>query len=82
MPTPSAIRVNMFRFQVRIESQARTKNGQPAHHTTGVLSSSWIHWDARGLRTPDRAISPIERTNTGSASASPTQNRRVMSASS
>ena len=84
-PVPIAIRVNMFSFIVRTDVQPRSKNGQPAHSTTGVARTSWIHADAvaeitscsAGNRSP-----PIPRTSTGTDSATPTQNRRVMSASS
>ncbi len=38
-PVPSAIRVNMLRWPVRTDCQPRTKNGQPAHSTTGVASA-------------------------------------------
>ena len=41
-PVPIAIRVNMFSFMVRTEVQPRSKNGQPAHSTTGVARTSWI----------------------------------------
>ena len=46
-PVPIAIRVNMFSFMVRTEVQPRWKNGQPAHSTTGVASTSWIQADGR-----------------------------------
>src|SRR5260370_10812536 len=42
VPTPSAIRVNMFRWRVRSEFQPRTKNGQPAQRTTGVAKRNWL----------------------------------------
>ena len=84
-PVPIAMRVNMFSFIVRTEVQPRSKNGQPAHSTTGVARTSWIQADAfaeirswiAGNRSP-----PMPRTSTGMESATPTQNRRVMSASS
>src|SRR3546814_11291936 len=34
-PVPIAMRVNMLRLLLRIESQARSKKGQPAQRTTG-----------------------------------------------
>ena len=41
--TPSAIRVNILRFQVRTDCQPRTKNGHPPHNTTGVANANSIH---------------------------------------
>ena len=38
-PVPIAIRVNMLRLRVTSDCQPRTKNGQPAHSTTGVASA-------------------------------------------
>ena len=84
-PVPIAISVNMFSFRVRTEVQPRSKNGQPAHNTTGVARTSWIH-----AETPAEMVSriagtrsaPMPSTSTGIASAAATQNRRVMSASS
>src|SRR5436190_1804148 len=35
-----AMSVNMLRFQVAIDLQPRSKNGHPAHSTTGVLKTS------------------------------------------
>ena len=68
------------------DAQPRTKNGQPAQSTTGVASSELQpsssrrppeqHAQRRGDGRPSRAAT------TGTASASPIQNRRVMSASS
>ena len=37
---PIAISVNMLRLRVPIDCQPRTKNGQPAHSTTGVARTS------------------------------------------
>ena len=47
-PVPIAISVNMLRLRVRSDAQPRTKNGHPAHSTTGVASTSWIHVEAVG----------------------------------
>src|SRR6266540_191864 len=62
----------------------RTKNGQPAHSTTGVANTNCSQFDHfwpssiwRSVRWP-----PISSARTGSVSTSATQNRRVMSASS
>jgi hypothetical protein len=41
-----AIRVNMLRFRLRSERQPRTKNGQPAQRTTGVVSANWSQREA------------------------------------
>ena len=66
------------------DCQPRTKNGQPAHSTTGVArincSQFEVCWLTRWLR-PVRCP-PISRKKTGMVSASPIQNLRVMSASS
>src|SRR5664279_2543723 len=84
-PVPIAINVNMLSFIVRTETHPRTKNGQPAHRTTGVASTNWIQIDAFGEITSSIAGNrwpPISSTNTGSANTRPIQKRRVMSASS
>ncbi len=36
----------MFRLRVTIEFQPRTKNGQPAHNTTGVAKTICSQFDA------------------------------------
>ena len=74
----------MFRLRWTSEYQPRWKNGQPPHSTTGVASSSSIHEPKRlsigeamaGMRCP------IVKTSSGTVSATLTQKRRVMSASS
>ena len=74
----------MFGLRLAIDCQQRTKNGQPAHSTTGVASMSWIQLevcDPIHMCRPVRWL-PISSTNTGSVRARPIQNRRVMSASS
>ena len=45
---PSAISVNMLRLRVSSDCQPRTKNGQPAHSTTGVAKANWIQLDSVG----------------------------------
>ena len=72
----------MLRLPLTIDSQPRTNNGQPAHSTTGVASTNWIHG---GLRAPGFELrrgrdhrQGQDRNRQGSA----TQNRRVMSTSS
>ncbi len=74
----------MFRLRFFTDATARTKNGQPAHSTTGVPSTSWIQFDCcwptrwlRFVRWP-----PISSAKTGAVRAVPIQNRRVMSRSS
>ena len=81
-PVPSAIRVNMLRLRFTRLCQPRTKNGQPAHSTTGVPSASWIQLPTCG--PPTRCIipvrwPPISRATTGTVSTSPIQKRRVKS---
>src|SRR5665213_1081739 len=40
MPVPSAISVNMLRLRFTTDCQPRTKNGAPAHSTTGLASAN------------------------------------------
>ena len=73
----------MLRWPLRTDAQPRAKNGHPAQSTTGVASTSWAQADAAGpRRCRPRTWPPISSRNTGTASASPTRKRRVMSASS
>ena len=75
----------MLRLRLTIDAQPRSKNGHPAHRTTGVARANWIQiemcigtrWCSAGIRWP-----PISSRNTGKASARPIQKRRVISASS
>jgi len=83
---PSPMSVNMLRRPVRIETQARSRKGQPPHSTTGVESASWTA--AKG-RKPRRwrtaipaAMSPMARASSATVGASPHQNLRLMLASS
>ena len=39
------IGVNMLRLRVRRDSQPRTKNGEPAHNTTGVVKMNCSQFD-------------------------------------
>src|SRR5204862_1783112 len=79
-----AMSVDMFRCRLTNDCKPRTKNGQPAHRTTGVVSANWIqretspdvHSGAFGNRCD------IASTKTGKVSAAPVQRRRVMSLSS
>src|ERR1043166_1899449 len=76
-----AMRVNMLRWRLSRERQPRTKNGQPAHRTTGVVRTNWIQRDT----SPDiqggafGTRCDIARTKTGNVNAAPIQSRRVMS---
>ena len=84
-PMPIAIRVNMFRRRVRTEAQPRTKNGQPAHSTTGVARTSWIQLlVVAGIASAIESTKcvPITSRTIGTVSTAPIQNRRVMSTSS
>jgi hypothetical protein len=80
------MRLNMFRLRLTTDAQARWKNGHPAHSTTGVASANCTQVERRGeIRScsPSAGICPlISSTTTGTVSASPIQNRRVMSSSS
>jgi hypothetical protein len=40
-----AMSVNIFRLRVSNDCQPRTKNGQPAHSTTGVAKIIWIQFE-------------------------------------
>ena len=77
------IKVNMLRLRVRNDAQPRTKNGQPAHRTTGVASASCTQFEVRGgrMRQPNRS-EPSVRTSSGIASTALIHKRRVMSISS
>ena len=76
----------MFGLRCWIDCHPRTKNGQPAQSTTGVASANCSQ-DAN-VAPSDRSMgrpgnmSPIATTSNGTVRATPTQNRRVMSASS
>ena len=63
------------------EFQPRTKNGAPAHSTTGVENASETQFDQTGGCISPR-WPPISSANTGSVSTSAIQNLLVMSASS
>jgi hypothetical protein len=80
VPVPSAIRVNMLSERRSTDCTPRTKNGQPAHSTTGVANSS----SSQGTQACGRAKTwpPMSSATTGAASAAPVQRRRVMSTSS
>ena len=45
--TPRPMSVNMLRWRFTSEAQPRTKNGHPAHSTTGVAKTSWIQAEIR-----------------------------------
>src|SRR5262252_8074447 len=67
----------MFRLRARIDSIARTRNGQPPQSTTGVASTS-----SAIDRMPAGKRPVIAITTSGAVSAADTRKRRVMSASS
>ena len=79
-----AMSVNMLRLRVLSEIQARSKNRQPVHSTTGVAKTNCTQFDACWPIYWWRLVrcAPISSTNTGAVSASAIQNRRVISASS
>src|SRR3954451_5432703 len=73
----------MLRLRLATDCGPRTKNGQPAHSTTGVgkASCTQLDGDAASGCQPNRCP-PISSATTGSVSSTPIQNRRVMSMSS
>src|SRR4051812_16476045 len=74
----------MLRLRFFRDAQPRAKNGQPAHSTTGVASTSCAQLDSRCPSSMCRSVRwpLISSRKTGTVSASPIQNRRDMSASS
>jgi hypothetical protein len=74
---PSAISVNMLSRRLTTDSQPRRKNGAPPHATTGVARTSCSQ-----ITAGEGACHSIAIARSGNESARPTQNRRVMSASS
>src|SRR6186997_3165503 len=82
-PVPMAIRVNMLRLRDATDCAPRTKNGQPAHSTTGVANTSCTQFDCDGLSgCQSNTCPPISSATTGNVSNSPIQNCRVISMSS
>ncbi len=78
-----AISVNILRLRVTRDCQARAKNGQPAHSTTGVARTNWSQLEVRGGTMCRPATCPaISSTATGTDRMSATQKRRRMSTSS
>src|ERR1700676_1613316 len=76
----------MLRLRLTIDSHPRSNSGAPAQITTGVASDSSIHVRAdpgitRAIGLPG-IMSDISMSISGSASATLTQKRCVMSASS
>src|SRR3984885_8447439 len=76
----------MFRLRWRIEDQPRSKNGQPAHRTTGVANanssqrSNWplnLFWSGWPGNTSETMTA-----SSGRVRATPIQRRRVMLANS
>ena len=71
----------MFGLRLRIDCAQRTKNGQPAHSTTGAPSANSIHVRVRtGIACTN--IEPIASTNTATVSGRVQRKRRLKSASS
>ena len=79
--TPMPISVHMFGLRVRIDAPQRTKNGQPAHSTTGADRTSSIHDVTRGANGAKRCA-PIASATPTTVSGSVHQKRRVKSSSS
>src|SRR3974390_988164 len=74
-PVPIAISVNMFSFIVRAAAPPRTKNGHPAHNTTGVASTSCSQAPSRSGTAASTAwnmCDPITDTKSGAVSTTET----------
>ena len=71
----------MFRFRVRTDAIPRTKNGQPAHSTTGVASASSTQLRVVASR-PSHWWPNMARVSTMSVAGKVLQKRRVKSTSS
>ncbi len=76
----------MLRRRLTSDRQARSKNGQPHHSTTGVASASSSQWRPRGessrSKSPTPSIVAMATTTSGRPRATLTRKRRVMSISS
>ena len=75
----------MFKLRLTSERKPRTKKGQPAQSTIGVVSNACSQFEVVGLRkrsvgTP--TMGSMSSRKTGIPKASATQKRRVMSVSS
>src|SRR5216683_2702320 len=79
--TPIPINVHMLGLRWRTESIQRTKNGQPAHSTTGVDNASSSHDIAAGAIGIQRLLL-IAITTPRTLNGNVHQNRRVKSSSS
>src|SRR3954468_15750638 len=79
-PTPRPISVNILGLRFTSDAQNRSRNGHPHHSTTGVASASSPH-RITSCGSACIAHGSISRSN-GIVSASPIQNRRVISRSS
>ena len=73
----------MFGLKFTTEFQARWKNGQPHQKTTGVTSASCTQ-PGTLFKTECQlgTIPPMVKMKTGTVSAQPIQNRRLMSTNS
>src|SRR2546425_2401795 len=80
-PTPVPISVHMLGLRWRIESAQRTKNGHPAHSTTGVDNASSSHDIAPG-ETGKSRCPPMASTTPTMLRGKVHQKRRVKSSSS
>ena len=69
----------MFGLRFATDAHARWKNGQPAQSTTGVAKANCTQIASLAGSNGEPRWLAISSTNTGTASARPTQNRRVMS---
>src|ERR1700680_4393716 len=79
--------VNIFKPRWMTDCHPRTKNGQPAHSTTGVVRTKSNHCQARGeAHSPSDAkkvpLFAMVITSTGTVRTTLIQNRRVIYASS
>ena len=75
------MRVYMFRLRLMSERQARWKNGQPPHRTTGVASTNslQIHTVPGSECTSGRKnISRMAMSTSGMVNTTPTQKRHDM----
>src|SRR6056297_2208589 len=80
---PTKISENMFKLKLRNDFAPRTNSGQPHQKTTGVASAHCNQPNVVLLIqsvTRNPTIGPIAISNSGTDKATPTQNRRFMSA--
>ena len=75
------ISVHMFGLRLRMDCTQRTKNGQPAHSTTGVVSANSIQVRV-AVGSAGREWPNIARSSTTTLSGRVHQKRRLKSRSS